>query len=146
MNIIVAITRTLLGLLFLTFGLNGFLHFIPAGSPLPGLAGQFMMVLFSSHYYVLIFAVQAIAGALLVINQFVPLALVLLGAVLANILTFHLTMYPNMAVAIVATVLWLTVAIPYRSYLAPIFVRNARPNGAPALSTSSVSASGVVRG
>jgi len=48
MMIAVLIARILLGLVFLVFGLNGFLHFIQR--PLPtGLAGQYMGALFMSH-------------------------------------------------------------------------------------------------
>jgi putative oxidoreductase len=42
--------RILLGLIFLVFGLNGFLQFIPVGTLPPGLAGQFLSVLLQSHY------------------------------------------------------------------------------------------------
>jgi len=55
------IARFLLGIVFLVFGLNGFLHFIPAPPP-PGVAGQFAGAIFSSGYWVLIFALQAIVG------------------------------------------------------------------------------------
>ena len=48
MKITALIARILLGVIFLVFGLNGFLHFIPAPMP-PGLAGQFVTVLFASR-------------------------------------------------------------------------------------------------
>jgi putative oxidoreductase len=60
MKIATLIARILLGLLFLVFGLNGFLHFIPM-SPPSGLAGQYMGVLFISHYLTFVFAVQCSA-------------------------------------------------------------------------------------
>ncbi len=41
MKIAILIARNLLGLIFLVFGLNGFLHFIPMPAP-TGLAGQYM--------------------------------------------------------------------------------------------------------
>src|SRR5439155_935256 len=41
MKIITVIARLLLGFIFLVFGLNGFLHFIPS-SPPSGTAGQFV--------------------------------------------------------------------------------------------------------
>ena len=41
MKIITVIARFLLGFIFLVFGLNGFLHFIPS-SPPSGTAGQFV--------------------------------------------------------------------------------------------------------
>jgi putative oxidoreductase len=106
MKIATLIARILLGLLFLVFGLNGFLHFIPMAPP-AGLAGQYMGVLFLSHYLVAVFLVQIIGGALLLANRFVPLALVLLGPVLVNILLFHALMAPEgLPMALFATVLW----------------------------------------
>lgn len=87
MKIVALIARILLGLIFFVFGLNGFLHFIPATLP-SGTAGQFLVALKASHYAYLVFAVQLIAGVLLLVNRFVPLAVVLLGAELANILVF----------------------------------------------------------
>jgi len=106
MKIATLIARILLGLLFLVFGLNGFLHFIPMAPP-PGLAGQYMGALFLSHYLVAVFLLQTIGGALLLANRFVPLALVLLGPVLVNILLFHALMAPEgLPMALFATVLW----------------------------------------
>ena len=62
MKIAVLIARILLGLQFLVFGLNGFLHFIPM--PLPtGLAGQYMGALFLSHYLTVVFLLQVVGGA-----------------------------------------------------------------------------------
>lgn len=122
MKIVVLIARILLGLIFFVFGLNGFLNFIPATLP-PGMAGQFFVALVASHYSYLVFAVQLIAGVLLLVNRFVPLAVVLLGAELANILAFHITMLPEGAAsAVVATILWLIVAYDVRGALRPLFV------------------------
>jgi uncharacterized membrane protein YphA (DoxX/SURF4 family) len=106
MKIATLIARILLGLLFLVFGLNGFFHFIPMAPP-AGLAGQYMGALFLSHYLVAVFLLQTIGGALLLANRFVPLALVLLGPVLVNILLFHALMAPEgLPIALFATVLW----------------------------------------
>jgi putative oxidoreductase len=122
MKIVALVARILLGLIFFVFGLNGFLHFIPATLP-PGMAGQFVVAMVASHYSYLVFAVQLIAGVLLLINRFVPLAVVLLGAELANILAFHITLSPEGAApAVVATILWLIVAYDVRGALRPLFV------------------------
>ena len=59
-----AIARYLAGVIFLVFGLNGFLNFIPLPPP-EGIAGQFMGALDASHYLWLIFAFQVIAAVLL---------------------------------------------------------------------------------
>jgi uncharacterized membrane protein YphA (DoxX/SURF4 family) len=106
MKIAATIARILLGLLFLVFGLNGFLHFIPMPPP-TGLAGQYMGALFLSHYLAVVFAVQVVGGALLLANRFIPLALILLGPVLVNILLFHSCMAPQgLPLALFATLLW----------------------------------------
>jgi hypothetical protein len=62
------IARYLAGVIFLVFGLNGFLHFIPLPPP-GGIAGQFMGALYASHYLWVIFAFQLVAGVLLLINR-----------------------------------------------------------------------------
>ena len=121
MTLVGAVARLLLGLLFATFGLNGFLHFIPA-PPIPGPAGEFFSLLFTTHYAYLIFGTQLLAGALLLVNRFVPLALFVLAAVLANILTFHITMQPaGLPMALIATLLWFLAAWPLRETFAPLF-------------------------
>ncbi len=120
MKTIVLIARLLLGLMFTVFGLNGFLHFIPAPMQ-TGLASQFLGALVASHYHYFVFAIQLIGGILLLINQYVPLALVLLGAVIANILTFHITMQPaGIPPGLLALVLWLVVTYWHRAAFAPL--------------------------
>ena len=115
MKITTVIARFLLGLIFLIFGLNGFLHFIPASMP-SGTAGQFVGALFVSHYLVPIFLLQLIAAILLLINRYVPLALTLLAPIIVNILLFHLLMaLSGLALAIVVTVLWIVVFLSVRS-------------------------------
>jgi putative oxidoreductase len=125
MKIATLIARILLGLLFLVFGLNGFFHFIPMPPP-SGLAGQYMGALFVSHYLVFVFTVQVIGGALLLANRFVPLALLLLGPVLVNILLFHSLMAPaGLPVALFAAVLWGIVFYGVRRAFAGVFVQRA---------------------
>ena len=115
MKITSVIARFLLGLIFLVFGLNGFLHFIPMPPP-TGLAGQFMGALFVSHYLIVVFALQVIGAVLLLINRYVPLALTILAAVIFNILLFHLLMAPSgLPLAILAMVLWVLAFVNVRS-------------------------------
>src|ERR1700740_3795610 len=104
MRIVALIARLLLGLIFFVFGLNGFLNFLNMGPMPTGLAGQFMGALFLSHYYWVVAALQIAGGLLLLVNRFVPLALVLLGPVIVNILCYHLFLnHAGVAPAIVAT-------------------------------------------
>ena len=128
MKLTATVCRYLLGLFFLVFGLNGFLHFIPQPPPPPGLALDYFMVLLKSHYLVLPFLLQIVAGGLLLANRFVPLALVLLGPVIVNILLFHVLMAPQgLPPGVVAAVLWLFVFVRHRAAFAGIFA--ARPTG-----------------
>ena len=124
MKIVTLIARILLGLIFVVFGLNGFLNFLSMGPMPTGLAGQFMGALFASHYYWVIGALQVVGGALLIVNRFVPLALVLLGPVIVNILCYHVFLNPSGAVlAAVVTVLWLIVFYGKRQYFSGIFAQ-----------------------
>ncbi len=124
MKIVTLIARLLLGLTFLVFGLNGFLNFLNMG-PLPsGLAGQFIIALAQSHYLWVIAGLQVVGGVLLLVNRFVPLALVLLGPVIVNILLYHGFLNPSGAqLAILVTVLWFIVFYGHRQYFSGIFVQ-----------------------
>jgi uncharacterized membrane protein YphA (DoxX/SURF4 family) len=87
--------RLVLGLVFLVFGLNGFLHFLPQ-PPMTGPAGAFVGALASSGYLLsLLSATQVLSGALLLSGLFVPLALTLLAPVIVNIVAFHLFLAPG---------------------------------------------------
>jgi putative oxidoreductase len=126
MKIASTIARYLLGLIFLVFGLNGFLRFIPMPPPKGLAAQQFGGAIFMSHYWVIVFGIQVIGAVLLLVNRFVPLALVLLGPVIFNIFFFHALMAPEgIPLAIVVVVLWAILAVRYKQYLAGIFVQNA---------------------
>ncbi|MGD0732143.1 MAG: hypothetical protein ABR956_12835 [Terracidiphilus sp.] len=122
MKIVGMIARLLLGLMFLVFGSNMFLHFIPMG-PLPaGLAGQFTAALFAAHYFYVVGGIMVISGALLLVNRFVGLGLTLLGPVLFNILTFHALMNPSgIGMGAFATLLWLLVAWQHRIVFERLF-------------------------
>jgi putative oxidoreductase len=117
------IARYLLGLIFLTFGLNGFLHFIPLPPP-TGIAGQFLGALFVSRLYVVLFLLQIVPALLLLANRYVPLALTILGAIVFNILCIHIFMAPaGLPLALLVTILWFLTAWSVRSALAPILQR-----------------------
>jgi putative oxidoreductase len=126
MKIAALIARILLGLIFLVFGLNGFLNFIPMG-PLPsGTAGQFLSALVQSHYVFVVSALQVAGGVLLLLNRYVPLALVLLGPVIANIFLFHLLMsLSGLPLAILVVILWGILFLHHRQYFSGIFVQRA---------------------
>ncbi len=126
MNLVSQIARILLGLVFLVFGLNGFLHFLPMGPMPAGSAMKFIGVLSESHYMIFVFAVQLITAVLLLLNQYVPLALTLLGPVIVNILLFHTLMAPSgLPPGTIAAILWFLTAYKYRANFSGLFERQA---------------------
>ena len=115
MKITSVIARFLLGLIFLVFGLNGFLHFIPMPPP-TGVAGQFFGALYVSNYLVVILLLQIVGAILLLLNRYVPLALTLLAPIIVNVLLVHLLMAPSgLPLALVVTVLWVLVFLNVRT-------------------------------
>jgi hypothetical protein len=115
------IARYLAGVIFLVFGLNGFLNFIPMPPP-GGIAGQFMGALYASHYLWVIFAFQVIAAVLLLINRYVPLAVAILAPVIVNILSFHALMAPSgLPLALFVAVLWAVIFVDVRPAFAALF-------------------------
>ncbi len=128
MKIAVLVARILLGLLFVFSGVFAFVPFTPP--PQPGLAGQFQDVFWASHWVKFVEIVELIVGILLLVNRYVPLALVTLAAVLANILFFHLAMQPKtIPVPLVAVVLWFLVAWWHRASFAPLLAAKAPSAG-----------------
>jgi putative oxidoreductase len=123
MKIAVLISRILLGLLFLVFGLNGFLNFLHGPMP-TGLAGQYLAVMGGTLYLHFVFLVQIVGGVLLLSGQFIPLALVLLGPVIINILLFHVSMQPSgLPPGLFAALLWFIIFFGVRRAFAGIFAQ-----------------------
>lgn len=107
MKIVTIIARVLLGLLFVVFGSNAFLHFIPM-PPMSGPSGDFITSMNVTGYLKAIAAFQVVGGALLLLGRYVPLGLTLLGPVVANIVFFHLFMdRSGLVMAAFVSLLWL---------------------------------------
>ena len=132
MKVATIISRVLLGLIFVTFGLNMFLNFIPMPPPPEGPARQFMTALFMSHYLYVVGALQVAGGALLLIGRRVPLGLTLLGPVIVNILCFHVLMAPaGLPMAIVVSLLGLFLLWRYREHFAGLVKNAPTPSALP---------------
>ena len=127
-----AAARILFGLLFLVFGLNGFLHFIPMGGP-PEHAKAFMTGLVSTGYmFPLIKGTEVVVGVMLLLNRFVPLALALIAPNVVNIVLFHAVLEPSglpLGLAILAFELYLAWA--YREAFRPMLAARVQPTIAP---------------
>src|SRR5439155_23617079 len=89
------ISRVLLGLIFVTFGLNMFLNFIPMPPPAEGPAREFMTALFMSHYVYVVGALQVVGAIILISERWVRWGLPLLGPVIWNIVAFLVLVAPG---------------------------------------------------
>ena len=94
----VLVVRILLGFVFLFFGLNILLHFLPS-PPVPGDAGQFATILATHKYMTVVGLLQVIGGLLLMVGRYVPLGLAILAPIIVNILLFHLTLLGGSGIA-----------------------------------------------
>ncbi|HXC36794.1 MAG TPA: hypothetical protein VNV43_13025 [Candidatus Acidoferrales bacterium] len=130
MKIATIISRVVLGLIFVTFGSNMFLNFIPMPPPPEGPAREFMTALFMSHYLYVVGALQVAGGLILLSGRWVPLGLTLLGPVIVNIVCFHVLMAPaGLPMALVVSFLALFLLWRYRGHFVGVV-----KNGGPALS------------
>ena len=120
-----------MGLMFFVFGLNGFLNFIPPPkSSMPEGAMAFSGALMKTGYmFPFIMGTQLLVGVLLLLNRFVPLALVLIMPVLLNIIAFHIFLQPaGIAPGAVLMVLELYLAWAYRKAYLPMLAPRVTPN------------------
>ena len=119
MKVATIIARVLLGLMFVVFGSNIFLHFIPMPPQTPSLATDFSKALMESHYVYVVGFLQVAGGLLLLIGRYVPLGLTLLGPVIVNILLFHIFLEPSgLPMALIVAVLALFLLWRYRTNFA----------------------------
>ncbi len=126
------IARTLLGLAFVVFGANFFLHFLPTPA-MPPDAGAYLGGLISGKILTIIKSVEIAAGLLLLINRFVPLALTLLAPVEIGILSYHGVFEPaGLPLPVVLVALTIYLAWAYRSAFAPMLRARVEPTAAEA--------------
>lgn len=125
MRAIVLVCRLLLGVMFFVLGLNNILGFLKMPPPLSPDAMTFLTILHVSHWMAFVGAIMTIAGLLLLVNRFVPLALTLLAPVLVNILLYHALLWPHGAVlALVAAVLEIVLVAAYFRNFLPLLAMN----------------------
>jgi putative oxidoreductase len=142
MKIATIITRSLLGLVFVVFGSNKFLHFIP-NPPMQGLGAQFMGAMFVSHYLYVVATCEVIGGLLLLSGRYGPLGLTLVGPVVVNILAFHTFMDPSgLPIALVVAALSLFLLWSYREHFAGL-VKPVTRKQQPALASPGAVAQGA---
>src|ERR1041384_5378981 len=122
------VARTIQGAAFLTFGLNGFFHFLPMPPPPPA-AGAFLGALFATGYMLpLIKGTEVVTALMLLSNRYVWLALSLIAPVIVNIVAFHAFLAPaGLALPLLLLATELVLAWSYRNAYAPMLKAAVAP-------------------
>ncbi len=121
MRIVAVIARLLLGALMVFAGANHIFNFLPKGPMPSGVAGQLLEGMIGSGYMTFVGVCEVIAGLLLLVNRFAPLALIVLAAVIVNIIVVNALAMPKaLPVAAVATILWVFAALPVWTAFSPL--------------------------
>ena len=127
---VTAIVRILLGLMFLLFGLNGFLNFIPAPKEMPVDIMNVTGALMKGGYMTVVSGTEVLVAVLLLLNRFVPLALALVAPIIVGIITFHIALAPSTIVpGVVVLIMELYLAWSYRGAFRPMLKAKVAPGG-----------------
>jgi uncharacterized membrane protein YphA (DoxX/SURF4 family) len=128
MKIAITITRVLLGLPFLIFGLNHFFPYIPH-PPMDGVALDYMMGLTKvGYFWPLLRGLEILIGISLISGRFVPLALVVLVPISLHIFLFHaFVLLANLPLAIIILGLHIFLIVKYWDYYKQIFAMESAP-------------------
>lgn len=125
---VTATIRILLGLMFLIFGLNGFLNFMPAPKDMPPEIMSVVGALMKAGYMSVVSGTEVLVAVMLLTNRFVPLALALLAPVVVGILTFHIALAPaTIGPGIAVLVMELYLAWAYRGAFRPMLKAKVSP-------------------
>ena len=137
MKTAVLIARILLGIIFLVFGLNGFLQFLPQPE-MPQAAIAFFGGLAASGFMLpTLFATQLVGGALLLLGR-VPLGVVILTPVIVHIVEFHVFLAPaGLPLAVLVATLAMFLAWTHRAAYRPLFAAAVVPSVSMGASTES---------
>ncbi|GAB2973687.1 hypothetical protein GCM10027049_04760 [Mucilaginibacter puniceus] len=96
MKITVLISRLILGFLYLVFGLDYFLHFIPYQPLHTGVTGAFVAGLKGvGYFYPMIKTIQILAGLSLLLNRYPAFSAVVVFPISLNVLLFHTILVPS---------------------------------------------------
>jgi putative oxidoreductase len=128
MKILVLVARILMGLIFVVFGFNKIVPFIPATMP-GGEAGALILIWYTHKWLVFYGFIETASGLMLLTGRFVPLGLTLLAGMIVNILLFGITLAPSgLAPGLVVGVLEVILVYAYRASFAGIFAAKAQPS------------------
>ena len=92
----ILIFRILLGILYLVFGMDYFLHFIPYQPMHAGKAAALKDGLIGTGYiYPMMKSIQIVGGISLLVNRYAPFFAVVLFPISLNVLLFHTILVPS---------------------------------------------------
>ncbi len=117
MTILNRLTAALLGLVFIVFGSNFFLKFLPIPQPPEGSpAAMFLGGMFASGMLAFVKVLEILGGVLVAVPRTRNLGLLVLGPIIVNIFAFHLfffgpaSLLDPMMIGIAALTAWQVLA------------------------------------
>jgi hypothetical protein len=102
MKIVSQIPAYLVGLVFLVFGLNYFLHFIPLPAPPQG---SFLWILHTTNYLLVIKVLEVLLALLIFVPRTRALALILIAPIAVNIMLFELLIAHQPGIGVILVIL-----------------------------------------
>ena len=125
MKIATIVSQIILGFIYLVFGLDYFLHFIPYQPNHTGRVAAFKAGLLGvGYFYPMLKSIQIISGISLLVNQYAPFFAVVVFPISLNVFLYHTILVPSgwlMGVLLYVPNLFLGYA--YRKYYNGMFVR-----------------------
>jgi len=117
------VARIMLGLPFIVFSLNFFLHFMPNPPPPPegSPATAFGMLLFTSGYFNAVKVLELVGGLLVISGRLVPLGLVILTPIAVNILFYEIFLVGQAGPGVPLVILCVALIWVYRPHFASLF-------------------------
>jgi putative oxidoreductase len=125
MKIAVLITRLILGLVYLVFGLNFFFPFLHMAEPAVSKAASgFEGGLFGAGYFFpFLKSIEVLSGILLLVNRYTALVVLVIFPITLNIFLFHAFLVPSgLPIAAPMFLINLFLGYAYFKYYAGFFV------------------------
>ncbi|WP_010275167.1 hypothetical protein [Paenibacillus senegalensis] len=127
-RVVVRLAEIVLGIVFLGAGLNGFLVVVQL-DPIMPTSAEATEFLGDGYLLAIVKSVETVCGLLLLLRRFVPLSLLALVPLAANILAFHLFVDPGLLpLAVLVTVLTVFLLWVYRASFAGLLHKKADPS------------------
>lgn len=112
------ILSLIVGLMFLFFGVNYFLHFVNAGGASSGPAKAFMDVIYPTGYLTIVKIFEISSAILILIPRTRALGLILLAPIVVNIVIYELLLAHAPGLGVLGLILdAICIALHYEKYL-----------------------------